>query len=1026
MNKLLYNIFRKPSIFFLASFALCSNLSLYPQNKGNKPSLSGMVVDEHGNPLAGVLIKVEGGQNGAITEPDGSFDLYGFISEGASLSFDFLGYSSQTLVRGGENYLNVKMVPDVSQSDQNIYVIKDKRSKLSLTQAVATVTGEELCKTHHNNIGAALAGRLPGLIVQTGNNEPGSESYTLMVRGTSTTTGRSPLILIDGMKVDGFAHLNPEDVAYVSVFKDAAANALYGMQGGNGVISFTTKRGEISKSRISLNANYGVQQSIKTPEMLDSWLYAALENEAYKNDGYGNYYAYSLNDIFAYKDGTNLDLYPNNNWYEMFMKPVVQTQDVSLSATGGTKFFKYYTSLGYMHQDSPFETDGTNPKEFGLNRFHVRSNVDLRVNDFITGFMNIAARIERNTITNSSGGTAGVINSMFEMPSTVYGPLTPDGQVVVTPQYTSPTYAQINRSGYRKQTNTHVSANVGLNFDLDFLLKGLSASGEAKFYTYSLSNIHGNTDYERWTRDLTKTDELVFNRYGTSEYKPITLSKGNLYSYTSEFDGNLNYKGKFGNHSVSGLLNLNYQYDNPEFTVLQPYKRLTVGIRASYAYKDLLFFDAVTSIQGSEQFRDGKRYGAFPALSAGWVISNMNWNKNYRNIISLLKLRASYGMVGNDQMTDDRFLFRDRLTVAGGGYIESLGNIINYNRIANKDITWEKGKIANIGIDLSLLDQLSLGLDFFREVRTDVLVPSYTVPSSFGLPGDVLPFLNNGHIVNKGFDIYAGYSKQLTKDFSLNISGNFAYNKNKIKSIGEMYLGDDYAYSYRQTGFSIFEQWGYQIDYSNGNGYFNSDEELNSYGLTYEGVAPRKGDFIYKDLNNDDRIDEKDMAPMGKTSIPSCTWGANLGFKWKGLDISVMFQGLGGYGTFNSGLGFYETANNGKYFKHHVNAWSEERYINGIEITAPALSKSETASHKPNNYYFQDKSFVRLKNVEIGYTLPISISKMLSCRNIRVYASGVNLLTFDKMKSDDLDVEMSSLNSFPTYRYINVGLNVTF
>lgn len=318
MSNFLNDIFKKPSLL-LASLALCMNMASYSQDKVIKPSLSGIVVDEYGNPLAGVIIKVEGEFNGAVTDPDGSFDLYGIVAEGSTLSFDFLGYSSQTVVKKEGDYMKVKMTPDVSFADQEIMVVKDKRSKLSLTQAVATVTGEELCKTHHNNLGAALAGRLPGLIVQADNNEPGSEGYTLMVRGTSTTTGRSPLILIDGMRVSGFSHLNPEDVAYVSVFKDAAANALYGMQGGNGVISITTKRGEISKSRLSLNASYGVQQAVKTPEMLDSWLYAALENEAYKNDGYGDYYAYSLNDIFAYKDGTNRALYPNNNWYDMFM-----------------------------------------------------------------------------------------------------------------------------------------------------------------------------------------------------------------------------------------------------------------------------------------------------------------------------------------------------------------------------------------------------------------------------------------------------------------------------------------------------------------------------------------------------------------------------------------------------------------------------------------------------------------------------------------------------------------------------------
>lgn len=1020
---------KSKGLFILLGVIGLSSLNIYSQARNTnkqKPTVKGVVVDEFNNPLSGVVINVNGESIGTISEPDGEFQLAGVYDPKSELSFSMLGYKTVVIEKGNEKQLYVKMTPDVSLSDQVISTSLGNRTRLSVTQAIATVTGDELSKTHHHTLGAALAGRLPGLIVRTGGNEPGNEGFTLNVRGTSTSTGRTPLILIDGMVVDKFSHLNPKDVESVNIYKDAAATALYGMQGGNGVISIVTKRGKLSKPSISINANYTMQNAIKTPTMLSSAQYATLVNEAYKNDGYGDNYMYSPDDIEAYKNGSNPDLYPNNNWYDMFVKPFVQTQNVDVAATGGSKYFKYYTSLGYMHQDSPFETDGTNVKDYGIHRFYVRSNVDVTVNDFITGFMNVAARIDRNTITNADGGTSGVLSSIFQLAPNIYGPLTPDGQVIVTPQFTNPTYARINRSGYRRQLGTDITANIGLNFDLSFITKGLSASGEAKFYTNALSNIHGQTDYERWTRDLTQPDKLEFFKYGASEYKPITLSKGVSYSYMSEFDVDLNYKRQFDIHGVGANAFWNYQYNNPAGSVIQPYVRMTYGLSASYSLSNIFYLDVLTSIQGSEQFMEGSRYGFFPAVSGAWIISNMDFMEKTKDVLSFLKLRASYGVTGNDQINDQRFLYKDNIKPGGAGYIGQLGNTINENRIANPFITWEKNRVANIGLEFSLFNQFMMGIDLFNEDRIDILTTTNNIPASLGIPGASLPYVNKGHITNKGIDLFAAYKKDISKDWTIGVNGNISFNKNKIKELNELYLGDDYAYPYRNKGYSVGQLWGYEIDYSNGNGYFNSQEEITKSGLTYEGQAPRPGDFIYVDQNGDDIIDEKDQKPFDDTSIPAFSWGAGFDLRWKNLDISVLFQGLGGYAQFMSGLGFYETANQGMYFENHLNAWTAERYKNGEYISAPALSNSTTASHKANNYYYQDRTFARLKNVEIGYTLPYKFFKNTLCKELRIYASGINLLTFDKMKSNDLDVEMSAIDAFPVSRYFTVGLNVTF
>ena len=734
--------------------------------------------------------------------------------ESSKLSFELLGYSTKVVQKGDAKQLKITLNSDVACADQQINLINEKRSRLGVTQAVATVTGDELLKTNHQNLGAALAGRLPGLIVRSADNEPGSETFTLNVRGTSTTNGRAPLVLIDGMVSPTFNHLNPNDVESVNIYKDAAAIALYGMQGGNGVISIITKRGEISKRNISVNVEYSFQHAIKTPNMLSSWQYATLENEAYENDGFGRNYMYSDSEIQAYKQGKDPKLYPNNNWYDMFMKPVVQTENVFLSANGGSKHFKYYTSMGYMHQDSPFKTDGTNAKTYGLHRFDVRSNVDVLINDYISGYMNISARIDHDTNPNSANNNTSqdILRSIFNMHPNIYGPLTPDNQVVVTPQNTNPTYGRINRSGYIRSLNSYLNANLGIKFDLNFITKGLTAQVGAKFYTNALSNIHGNTNYERWTRDLSRKDELQFIKYGQDENRPLSLSKGVAYSYMSEFDFQFDYQRQFGHHGLSAQFFGNYQYDNPAGGEIQPYVRMNYGMRASYSYKDLFFADMVTSVQGSDYFKKGHRFGAFPAFSAGLVLNNLDCLKEYKSVLSLLKLRGSYGLVGNDVIGNKRFLYKDNYLPVSGGFISSLGGKIANNGFANPSITWEKGRIGNIGLDMTLFNQISLSLDLFKESRKDILCENRTTPSSSGMPSQILPYINSGKITNKGLELSLGWQKNVTKDLFISLSGNVACNKNKINDINELYRGDDYASPYREKGYSIGQNWGYEID----------------------------------------------------------------------------------------------------------------------------------------------------------------------------------------------------------------------
>lgn len=1000
---------------------------LSAQPKGNLPMLSGKVTDTFGNPIAGVAVHVLNSDKATITDFSGNFALP-LNEAGAAVEFTRSGFSTLKLTWGETKTRRITLQKDASNKDRIISTVYDQRPDYSVTTSVATISGEELSKTPYMNLAAALAGRLPGLISRLGNAEPGSEGYSLVIRGLGTSNGRAPLVLIDGVASDNLQIINPRDVESVTIFKDAAATVLYGMQGGNGIISVITKRGNYGKPRISVNTDHSIQQPVKTPQMLHSWEYAALRNEAYKNDGFGDNYVYSIAQIEGYLKGVNRDVFPDNNWYKTFMKPVVQSQRYNVSASGGGDALKYYSNMAYSHVGGPFEVQQTayNASQ-ALDRFNFRTNVDVKLNNYISSFMNISGIVQR--ANGSTSANSGILSSIFNLPPTVYGPLTPEGQVIATPQETDPAYGLINRSGYRKQTSTKMNAILGLNVDLSFITEGLSTRASAMFDASALSNINGNANFERWMRnEAAFPDSLAFIKQGPQLNTPLTLTKGVSYSYMSDMNWLLRYNKTMGQHSLGAMGFTRYQYENRaalDLTGILPYKRMTYGARLNYGYANLLFAELAASYEGSEQFAPGRRFGFFPAASMAWVISNHGFLKESKSVTNL-KIRASYGVVGNDELFGTRYLYLDNIKQIGGQFIPGRGINVEEIQRGNPLLTWEKAHKSNIGIELGLWNQFTMVADFFRENRTDILVNRIRVPASQGLPAGRLAPLNMGRVLNRGFEVQLGYSQAFNKDFSVAVQTYLDYNKNITKVSDEIKLGKDYAYRNLSTGYSFGQNRGYLIDKSNGNGYFNSQEEITNSGLRYDGRAPRPGDFIYKDLNGDKVIDVKDMAPIGNPNFPRISWGANVNLGWKNFDAAILFQGIGQVSQYYSGMGFFDYINGGTYFDMHRNAWTAERYASGAKITAPALSTSQSASNRVNDFYVLNTQYARLKNIEIGYQLPSNLVKKAKSESVRVYVSGHNLLTFDRLNNKNLDPEMGSLTTFPTNRTWNIGLNVTF
>lgn len=962
----------------------------------------GSVKDVFGRALPGAKVLAHNNEINCVSGVDGTFTIHGVLLVDEVFVVSLNGYRSKEVTFTGQADLHVVLESDVSGRDNTVSLLTGDRTMSSVGASAITLGQDVLSRTKSTSLGTALTGRIPGY----------ASGY---IRGISTTNGKSPTILVDGMLTDSYGQLNLKDVESVTILKDAAATSLYGFQGGNGIISVKTKKGYDGESTITVDANYTLQKAIVTPTVLSSGQFARLYNEAWANDGNTGTPVFSTEDIANYESGENRELYPNNNWYDMFIDPLVQTQDVHVSGRGGSESFKYYVGMGYLHQDSPYKTDGTVPETFGTNRFDIRSNLDIKINDYISGYMNISGRLNREMDTQSSD----VYSTIFNLDPTVYGPLTPEGQVVVTETEGSSTYAKINRSGYTKTTGVHISSISGLNFDLKKLLPGLSAGGEIKYYTVPTSYIYGNTDYERWIRDKTVTDSLAFMKFGSTTDEPVTFTKKTSSINRNEYQGHLSYENTFGDHGVSARALIQKQhYSSPAEVGVQPFIKMTYGLNVSYAYKNLLYADFVSGYQGSEQFSSENRYGFFPSMSAALVLSNFDFLKS-NEAVSFLKLHGSYGLVGNDQLgTSERFLYKDNLTTSGSK--------IGETQLGNPDITWESSKISNIGFDLGLWNQVTFAFEYFDDRRTDILVSNKVMPAMMGIASSALPLMNNGEVHSYGFETQLGYHKDFSRDFSFGINGHFAFNDNKVENIAELNLGDDYAYPYRTTGYRVGQHWGYLIDYSNGNGFFNSADEIAASGLAYDGASPRTGDFIYQDLNNDGIINVKDMAPMGYGSIPRISYGTELNMRWKQFDLSALLYGVSQVSSFNSGCGYYESFNNGTFFTQHLTAWTADRYANGEEITAPALSLDGSSSHKANDYYFQDKSYVQLREVTLGYTIPANLTNKVWTKDARIYFSGRNLLTLDNMKSDDMTVMMGSVNSSPTRRAFVFGLNLTF
>lgn len=999
---------------------------------GGTVTVIGRVTDTAGEPVVAAIAQGTKGSSQALTSLSGDFILD--IADGSpSFTVYKVGYRTVTLPAEEAVGLTVVLTEDVQERDEVINLGYTSQTRNSITGAVSTVSGRSLEKFPVANLSMAMTGTLSGLTSIERNSELSRATVLNIIRGISTVNGREPVVIIDGVICPNtnYEYITPQEIESIAILKDASATSIYGIQGANGMIAITTKRGLAGRPKVTAYFDQSFQEMTRRPSMVGSAQYAELRNEAGYNDGLGTYSQFSQNAIDMYRSGADRDPYPDNDYYGMFMKKFTSMQRAGLSVSGGNESIKYYSNLNFMHQGLPYKIEETEkydptPTNYWVN---YRSNVDVKIARYLTGFMRLSGNIKREKTTGYGNST--IYSRLFNLPPTMYGPLTPyevdpddptkmiGGEVVTHDQEDTPVYGMLNRSGYYKYLVTNIISQAGLTLDMSFLTEGLSLSGVVAYQTNSVSGTGTTQDFERWVRS--SDTALEFSKKGSNNNTSLSYGKSNNFYYNINLLAKMDYSRRYGRHSIDAMGYVFYLQQDKEWWYDQsgmlPYQRQSLGVTALYGYDDRYYLKADLGYSGSDQFHKDHRFTATPAISGAWVISNEQFLRD-SDWLTYLKLRVSYGVSANDQLGyDQRFLYLDDFR-SSNAYDGLRGN---------PAITAEKMKKQNYGMDIGFFNSLTLSLDYYRE-RTDNMLISQTgyIPQYQGIPSAYYAKSNYGKMKSSGLELTATYLKQIGHDWTVYGQAIFSSSKNKVLDVYEAPNPDTYAYSYRTTGYAIGQQWGYQIDNSNGNGYFNSEQEIADRGLTYAFGTPRAGDFIYRDLNGDGIIDEKDQAPIGYSWFSRHFYSFSAGFSYRNFDVSVMFQGQGKVTEVVSGVGFYENSYEGVYNDIHLNAWTAERYAAGDKITFPALSLGQSTNHVANSYFIMDRSYLRLKNVEIGYTLPLKASSAIRAEKIRFTLRGQNLFTWDKMKTKYVDPDTGSLSLVQPYRGYNIGVSLVF
>lgn len=1053
---------------FVVALSLLPTMSSFAQSV-----VRGHVTDaSSGEPLIGASVVVNGSSKGTVTDVEGSFSLE--ITGRKTLVVSYVGYLSQEVTATAGKTINIRLEPDSKTVDEVVVIAYGQQKKVTVTGSITNVSGKELLKSPVASLGNAIAGKLPGVSTVQYSGAPGADDPNIYIRGQASLNGSNPLVLVDGVE-RSFTQIDPNEVADITVLKDASATAVYGVRGANGVILVTTKRGEEGKAHISASTSWGLQTVTNFIKFADSYTYAKTFNQARITDGNNPRFSDEVMQHFQSHDMPLI--YPDVDWIDYMMKDVALQSQHNISVTGGNKVARYFVSLGMLDQDGLFKTLGEDPKSnFSYQRYNFRANLDINLGKWHQLSVNIGGRIENKR--SIGGGESNLFcNLMDSQPFS--GPGIIDGKWIRTnPIYISSEDAVSNRDGldtfygqgYNQQTTNVLTTDLIYKLDLGFITKGLDLRLKGS-YNSTYYHVKDRTAGQpaQYTPIIKDDGSIALQRKG--DYWNLGYNESSWPDRNWYAEASLNYANSFGLHNVSALLLYNqsktyYPWDS-QSSAYRSIPKGYVGLvaRVTYDYNHRYMLDLNMGYNGSENFAKGKRYGLFPSASAGWTVSEEKFWKPILPVISYLKLRASIGTVGNDNCQGYRFLYLPAAWQITDGFYNHPDSFGGYNfgttnttflnvareySSASPDVTWETAVKQNYGVDMKLFNnRVSIGFDYFHEDRKDILINN---ESMIQAPTALRPsYINYGRVKNHGYEITLKYADKIGDDFRFEIAPSIAYSKNKIVEQAEIKRADKLvkanSYMGKQLGLTedtmVSPDWTYYTGHSIGErkGYkffefYEQGKTEERYMAAYGQSLPtqlvselKNGDAVFVDIDGDGRITEEyDQMFLGKSDRPEYTFALNLYFEYKNFDLSMLWSGATKVSRSLDGV--YRHAFGQQYHSSLLqwvvdNVWTPENPNPQLPRLTFVNEKQYQAHSEIWDY---DAKYIRLKNMEIGYNIrhPKWFRRLES---MRIYLNGSNLLTFTPLDANDpenMGGGYMQYIKYPLTRIFNLGVKLNF
>ena len=1021
--------------------------------------VQGRVLDEQGEGLIGAGVVIQGTTTGTITDMDGNFVLS--VPRGAVLEVSCIGYTTQA-VQAAQT-LTITLEPESRALDEAVVIAYGQQKKVTITGAVSAMGNDDIMKAPVANVANALQGNLPGVSAVQPSGMPGADEPVIRIRGVGSLNSAEPLVLVDGVE-RSFSQLDPNEIESISVLKDASATAVFGVRGANGVILVTTKRGTTGKASVTASANAAVQTISKFINFADSYTYGKMYNYTQITDALpmtqwpasptisdytpfaGTGIRFNQNVMEHFRLGDMPRTFPSMDWIKYIMNDSAWQEQANVNVNGGTERVRYFVSAGFLNQDSLFKTFSGNKNEtFSFQRLNYRANLDIDVSKRSQVSITLGGRMQNR---NTMGGGEGFLFRYLQGATPYAGSgIDEEGRHIISDetlvgQFDRDALSNYYNLGYQNESTNVLNFDIQYKLDMGFITQGLDFKVKASYnseYTARKNRQNGYGTGLTYVATIVDGEEVLRKENITW---PIPYSEAKWGSRNWYTEASFNYNRKFGQHNVGALLLYNqsktyYPWDS-DGSLYQSIPKGYVGLvgRITYDYATKYLLDFNIGRNGSENFAPGRRYGTFPSVSVGWIPSMESWWEPLKNVVSYLKIRGSYGIVGNDNTNGARFLYlpgawqfytgattvnpqkRGANFGTSGGWLQAVKELTT----GNPNVTWETAAKTNVGVDVRFFNRLSAYVDFFWEDRKDILVSNASALSAVtSLPSS---YVNQGRVKNHGFEVSLNWEDRIG-NVHYSISPNVSFARNQVIEMLEVPPMYDYL---SRTGQPVGQPFAYDLFEFYQPGTEERYQEAYGVPMPDQGVALKYGDCVYVDLNGDGVIDANDQQATGYTSNPEFTYSLNTSLHWKGLSFSMLWTGadhvsrtLNGY--FRDQFGSTNTSALAQWVAD--NSWTTDN----PDAILPRISFTNRVHNNHDSQAWMINSrYIRLKNVELGYTF--NKPKWMPFFNyIRIFASGQNLLTFSTFDGNDPEAPGSGLDfgvRYPMTRVVNMGVQVNF